>query len=306
MTEISARLAVFQAMQRRAVNGIVSKFTAEMMAGETGISVDRVRTALLAMRENGAILVTTDGDTRGQPRIYRILDASMADVRKEPTNRVGAVPQSRKDQLRALWAEGHSTAEIGRRLFVTKNAIVGMAHRMDLPSRPSPIRRDPDARPSTRPLLRAGPHTLPALPSINLTPPQVTRSIAPTERESRAIRAPRVTLEAVRVPPPFNFQSAAINRRDAPTPRPESVERPIVLLKNRRCQFPLWGDQERPTHVYCDEPCERSWCETHHPIVLVRKPRASADDSLRHWQPHQTRTPLTKTDTSVFVLDAAE
>ena len=45
------------------------------------------------------------------------------------------------DQLRALWAEGHSTAEIGRRMGITKNAIVGKAHRLDLPARPSPIRK---------------------------------------------------------------------------------------------------------------------------------------------------------------------
>jgi GcrA cell cycle regulator len=45
------------------------------------------------------------------------------------------------DLLRALWDEGHSTAEIGRRMGVTKNAIVGKAHRLDLPARASPIRR---------------------------------------------------------------------------------------------------------------------------------------------------------------------
>ena len=45
-------------------------------------------------------------------------------------------------RLRALWDEGHSTAEIGRRLGVSKNAVVGKAHRLDLPARPSPIRRD--------------------------------------------------------------------------------------------------------------------------------------------------------------------
>ncbi len=45
------------------------------------------------------------------------------------------------DLLRALWAEGHSTADIGRRMGVTKNAIVGKAHRLDLPARPSPIRK---------------------------------------------------------------------------------------------------------------------------------------------------------------------
>jgi GcrA cell cycle regulator len=38
--------------------------------------------------------------------------------------------------LRQLWDEGHSTAEIGRRLGVSKNAVVGKAHRLDLPSRP--------------------------------------------------------------------------------------------------------------------------------------------------------------------------
>ncbi len=70
------------------------------------------------------------------------------------------------NQLRALWAEGHSTAEIGRRLGVTKNAIVGKAHRLDLPARPSPIRRDPDAAPVRRATVRRveGP-TLPPLPS---------------------------------------------------------------------------------------------------------------------------------------------
>ena len=45
-------------------------------------------------------------------------------------------------KLRALWAEGLSTAEIGRRMGVQKNAVVGKAHRLNLPSRPSPIRRD--------------------------------------------------------------------------------------------------------------------------------------------------------------------
>ncbi len=44
-------------------------------------------------------------------------------------------------KLRTLWAEGHSTAEIGGRIGVSKNAIVGKTHRLHLPGRPSPIRR---------------------------------------------------------------------------------------------------------------------------------------------------------------------
>lgn len=47
----------------------------------------------------------------------------------------------RVDELIGLWKEGLSTAEIGRRLGMSKNAVVGKAHRLNLPARPSPIKR---------------------------------------------------------------------------------------------------------------------------------------------------------------------
>ncbi len=46
------------------------------------------------------------------------------------------------ETLRALWASGSSTAEIGRRMGISKNARNGKAHRLNLPPRPSPIRRE--------------------------------------------------------------------------------------------------------------------------------------------------------------------
>ena len=33
-------------------------------------------------------------------------------------------------RIRALWSEGYSTAEIGRRMGISKNAVVGKAHRL--------------------------------------------------------------------------------------------------------------------------------------------------------------------------------
>ena len=44
-------------------------------------------------------------------------------------------------KLKKLWTEGLPTGEIGKRLGVSKNAVVGKAHRLSLKSRPSPIRR---------------------------------------------------------------------------------------------------------------------------------------------------------------------
>lgn len=42
--------------------------------------------------------------------------------------------------LRRMWAEGLSTAAIGRRLGCGKNAVIGKAYRLDLPPRPQPVR----------------------------------------------------------------------------------------------------------------------------------------------------------------------
>lgn len=47
----------------------------------------------------------------------------------------------RIDELTRLWQAGHSASEIGKRLAVSKNAVVGKAHRLKLPSRPSPIKQ---------------------------------------------------------------------------------------------------------------------------------------------------------------------
>ena len=42
-------------------------------------------------------------------------------------------------RLRELWEAGHSTAEIGRRIGYSKNAVIGKARRLGLPGRGSPI-----------------------------------------------------------------------------------------------------------------------------------------------------------------------
>ncbi|MBO7072588.1 MAG: hypothetical protein J6V89_03595 [Acetobacter sp.] len=53
------------------------------------------------------------------------------------------------EQLKQLWADDLSTAEIGRRLNMTKNAVIGKAHRLGLSSRPSPIQKTAEANPLT-------------------------------------------------------------------------------------------------------------------------------------------------------------
>jgi len=46
--------------------------------------------------------------------------------------------EERLAMLRAEWATAPSTAEIGRRMGITKSAVIGKAHRMRLPAREAP------------------------------------------------------------------------------------------------------------------------------------------------------------------------
>ena len=58
--------------------------------------------------------------------------------------------------LKELWDQGLPTAQIGKLLGFTKNAVVGKAHRIGLERRPSPIRRTavkPDRKKARSPVM---------------------------------------------------------------------------------------------------------------------------------------------------------
>ena len=59
-------------------------------------------------------------------------------------------------RLKELWDQGLPTAQIGKLIGFTKNAVVGKAHRIGLERRPSPIRRTavkPDRKKARSPVL---------------------------------------------------------------------------------------------------------------------------------------------------------
>jgi GcrA cell cycle regulator len=151
-------------------------------------------------------------------------------------------------RLRALWDEGLSTAEIGRRLGVSKNAVVGKAHRLDLPARPSPIRRDGSGSSKPRrsaPRRVAGP-TLPPLSSAASTASGQGPAMAP----SLAAFAPK----PVPVPPA---------RVAPPAPRPYGR---VVT-----CCWPL-GEPGTRSFRFCDEASEpgKPYCPDHVKLAYVK------------------------------------
>jgi GcrA cell cycle regulator len=165
--------------------------------------------------------------------------------------------------LRELWAHGHSTAEIGRRLGVTKNAIVGKAHRLDLTARPSPIRRDTTNPPSERvpaPLRSEGP-TLPPLASA---------VEQPASYPVQAIRLAAVAPPSPRpVPAPRPFTALA------PASPPVRAVMPPASMQYRRsapsCCWPIGEPGKRDFH-FCDDPSipGKPYCEEHAKLAYVK------------------------------------
>jgi GcrA cell cycle regulator len=145
--------------------------------------------------------------------------------------------------LRALWDEGHSTAEIGRRMGVSKNAIVGKAHRLNLPARPSPIRRDG-----------------PAAPRAASPRPQAPRALPP----ARPMIAPPPR-PAIQAPPP------------APAPQP--VVRAFPRLGTRSCCWPI-GEPGTAGFRFCTSEAilAKPYCPEHAAMAYV-KPRDRREDA---------------------------
>ena len=56
--------------------------------------------------------------------------------------------EERTNLLKSLWLQGQTASQIAERLGgVTRNAVIGKAHRLGLSSRPSPIRQRPACGP---------------------------------------------------------------------------------------------------------------------------------------------------------------
>lgn len=67
-------------------------------------------------------------------------------------------------ELQKLWAAGYPTEEIGRRMNVSKSAIVGKAHRLHLPPRKSPIIHTPPKTPELPTAIAPERRALPPVP----------------------------------------------------------------------------------------------------------------------------------------------
>ena len=179
------------------------------------------------------------------------------------------------ETLRRLWAEGHPTAEIGRMMGMNKNQIIGRAHRLNLSARISPINRT-----GPRPEMRKPRATQRTRPEAGGTVPPVTILPASTlSRPKAAEPRPAVT----------TGQLASLNSPDAAPRLTNPVPRRVFL--DRKCQFPLWGNEKPEEYLFCGDPVtERAggsaspYCALHHGVCFTMTNREAGNPPPLRWR----------------------
>lgn len=168
------------------------------------------------------------------------------------------------DRLCQDWAAGYSASEIGVRMGLNKNQVIGKVHRLQLPQRGQPaalqnVKDKPRVLSSAR-LGAAGVGGFQGAPAAHLN---LVRVDASSPRPRAAAGTALVS------------SLLATSGAEASKPRPQ-------LFPGRGCQFPLWKHGERPAYGearYCEAAPRRnaegrqdsSYCAEHHARCFDKK-----------------------------------
>ena len=146
-------------------------------------------------------------------------------------------------RLKELWDQGLPTAQIGKLLGFTKNAVVGKAHRIGLERRPSPIRRT---------------------------------SIKPDRKKARSPVMPKLNFENST---PENYTVNNINKSISFQP---SIKSSLASGATRNCEWPM-GHPDEPEFHFCGKKVfeDKPYCLEHCAIAYVIPEKEESDNLIK-------------------------
>ncbi len=197
----------------------------------------------------------------------------------------------RIDQLKAMWEKGLTASQIADELGgVSRNAVIGKAHRLGLQSRPSPVKPN-EAPKKAAPVRKPAPEAEAPKPAAPVqhsapAPARPAPSVAPAPAQSAA--APAADAPAPAPQPriisvgPGGFLRQGPGDQQAPIPpapprrlvpakpSPEIAGKTTLLdLTERICKWPMGhpgepdfhfcGEAVNPGFPYCVEHCGRAY-----------------------------------------------
>ena len=198
----------------------------------------------------------------------------------------------RIDSLKAMWEKGLTASQIAEELGgVSRNAVIGKAHRLDLQSRPSPVKeKEGKAAAPRKPAVRKAAAPVEAAPAAVEAPPAPRPAPAPAAPVSPiaasagdALPTPAPQREPVlRSVGPGGFLRQGPGDQQPPIPpapprrlvpaRPNAEmagKTSLLDLNERICKWPLGhpgepdfhfcGDQVNPGFPYCVQHCGQAY-----------------------------------------------
>ena len=159
------------------------------------------------------------------------------------------------EDLKKMWQEGLTTGEIGKRLNVSKNSIVGKVHRLGLSGRPSPIKKKApeqqdktaEKKPATAPKAKA---QEPKVAEQKTKAPAKEKASAPVEEKSVIHITPQPKVES---------------------PHHHNHNLSLTELDNHTCRWPI-GDPKDDNFHFCGKKVRigQTYCDEHSAIAYVR------------------------------------